>query len=305
MCPMDIREGEAEPPPRINRLLENLTVPKPNPKTGGWILTAAVALLISAGINRPTTAIAEPDTAAVARLTSIIIDEGDSERARSAAEVLQTKLKERHDIDLEIELWVDIERGQASDQNCIFVGRTAAIKAGMIAEDELAEVKHDGYVIRSADGRIALAGYNGRGTMYAAYRLLEHLGLKIYGDGNRGTFAEVRSDPKPIDDMNIVDKPAFDYRSAAGPWFSKSSVGDVGTTDGRGATVLNPELFTPGRDTAIDGWQSGQHSATYLVPPALHYDEHPEYFALRQGKRISDDTRLIRFNLCLSNPDVG
>lgn len=46
-------------------------------------------------------------------------------------------------------------------------------------------------------------------------------------------------------------------------------------------------------------WGFWCHSFYTLCPPEKYFDEHPEYFALYQGKRIRDKSQL-----CLSNPDV-
>ena len=35
------------------------------------------------------------------------------------------------------------------------------------------------------------------------------------------------------------------------------------------------------------GWLGGDHTAPYLVPRDLYYRDHPEYFAVRNGKRIA------------------
>jgi len=61
---------------------------------------------------------------------------------------------------------------------------------------------------------------------------------------------------------------------------------------------LDPEIFKGGTL-----WLD--HSAGYMVPKYLYYDEHPEYYAKRlNGKRIPKSTRDSYIHLCMSNPHV-
>ena len=143
---------------------------KPQPTYGHrWIAAMqgrvwALAVIL---FSQAITGTASDTDAAVQSLKTIVLDDSSSALDRAAAEALQVKLKERHALVLKIVRWSETAHGPASHPDCIFVGRTAAVKAGMIANDELDAVKYDGYVLRAANGRIALAGYGGRGTMYA------------------------------------------------------------------------------------------------------------------------------------------
>ena len=48
-----------------------------------------------------------------------------------------------------------------------------------------------------------------------------------------------------------------------------------------------------------ENWGFWCHSFYTLCPPEEYFDEHPEYFALNEGKRVGENAQL-----CLSNPDV-
>ena len=48
-----------------------------------------------------------------------------------------------------------------------------------------------------------------------------------------------------------------------------------------------------------ENWGFWCHSFYTLCPPEEYFDEHPEYFALYEGKRVGENAQL-----CLSNPDV-
>ena len=54
--------------------------------------------------------------------------------------------------------------------------------------------------------------------------------------------------------------------------------------------------------------ESGHHSFDYYLPLAKYGKDHPEYFAMRDGKRIEfdekDNTLFLSKQLCVTNPDV-
>jgi len=177
--------------------------------------------------------------------------------------------------------------------NVVLVGRTAALQTRMTSKSELDKVKYDGYVVRVDGGRIAVAGFADRGTVYGAYGLLRELGYRFYAYGCERI-------PKPetsvIPDLRVSNKPFFGYRSGI-RWELGESAYAIGDPR-RGA---NPELFTS--ETGSTLWID--HTAGYFVPKLLYYDEHPEYYAMRwNGERIPKKTRDSYIHLCLSNPDV-
>lgn len=53
------------------------------------------------------------------------------------------------------------------------------------------------------------------------------------------------------------------------------------------------------------GWGTWCHSYLSFVDPDEYFDEHPEYFAMKNGKRIRQDPESgLETQLCLSNPEV-
>jgi len=99
----------------------------------------------------------------------------------------------------------------------IFVGRRMAVRSGMISDKELSVVKFDGFAIRGSGNRIALAGYAPQGTIYAAYALLRHVGLKLYPWRHFGAV-EVHQPleggrPAPF---TVASKPFFSRRDLLG-----------------------------------------------------------------------------------------
>lgn len=154
----------------------------------------------------------------------------------------------------------------------------------MVTEQDLAKAVPGGHVMKCRGDRIAIAGPNIHCTQYGVQAFLERLGVKFY---ERHSYVRP-SDLKTIDAFQVIDKPAMVYRNF--------------TTRNEWAacrTALEPEV-----QKEADLWID--HSAGYLMPKKLYYDEHPEYFAmLKNGKRIpKDQFTYHRTALCLSNPEV-
>jgi hypothetical protein len=225
------------------------------------------------------------------QLRAILTGRPPAELERKAADILKASLKRFYGVEIPVN--PEGMKPSKDVSNVVLVGKQAAVASGMVTEDELAKVKHDGYVIRAENGKVALAGYRDRGTVYAAYGLLERLGYRFYAPG-----CESLPDPKNpvIPDFQTASKPFLGFRSG-GSWEHRESIGDVGDPR-QGA---NPELFTEQSGSTL--WID--HTAGYLVPRALYYEKNPEYFALRwNGERIPKTTRDSYIHLCLSNPDV-
>ena len=73
---------------------------------------------------------------------------------------------------------VELHRGEPGGAPVrILVGAWARQETGGLPVDE---VRDDGFVLEAAPERIALAGANDRGTLYAAYELIERLGARWY-----------------------------------------------------------------------------------------------------------------------------
>ena len=178
-------------------------------------------------------------------------------------------------------------------------GQGGSVASGIISAEELEAVKHDGYVLRGRDGRIALAGFKPQGTIYGAYALLRRLGLEMYPW--HGTRGGVSGDHAleillPLNDgllqaFEVSDKPFFEHRDAfghldGGRW--GATIRQYALSDPQ--TAANQDLF--GRDrkpgytklklvgkAAEADYVAWDHVAGYLVPRDLYYETHPEYFA--------------------------
>jgi len=157
---------------------------------------------------------------------------------------------------------------------------------------DIAGLGDEGFVIRTVAGSgkrpdVVIAGGGKRGTLYGVYTWLHRLGFRWY-------TTEITRPPEgkrleaPVVNERIV--PPFMYRvpyisEAFDPdWSARNRVHSGGdpADEKRGGKV---EIL-------------GSHTFDRLIPPEL-YREHPEYFPLIGGKRVTGYVQR-----CLSNPEV-
>lgn len=177
------------------------------------------------------------------------------------------------------------------DGAVIWVGPTsAAAQAGLLAGEMGPEEWH----IRSAGGDLMVVGGRPRGTLYAAYHLLEDLvGVRWWSPWEEDVprRAELRLGP-----VELAGRPAFRYR-------------DIYMLYGHdgGRFAARRRLNRDG-DRPIAAEYGGSltygppyHVHTFFMcfPPEQHFDEHPEWYSLIDGRRVGDRTQL-----CLTNPEL-
>lgn len=171
-----------------------------------------------------------------------------------------------------------------ADRKGIFIGLAASRAAGLITDIEIAEATPGGYVIKCTPDHIAIAGPHIYATSYGVNGFFEKQGALFYERVSRIPKME-----PTFPAFELVTKPKILFRNYS------TRIEWAECRKG-----LNPELFAEDSDLWID------HSAGYLIPKKLFYDEHPEYFAmLKNGERIPKNSFTDhRTPLCLSNPDV-
>jgi hypothetical protein len=146
----------------------------------------------------------------------------------------------------------------------------------------LNDLQEDGFALKTNGSRLIIAGGNEKGTLYGVYTFLEnYLGLRMYSPQVKIVPEQKRIVLGKIDDVQV---PAIKFR----------------TTHYR--VTWDPEYLDWHKlDHDEQGerpdWGLWVHTYHTLVPPAVHYQEHPEYYALVKGKRIPTQ-------LCLTNPEV-
>ncbi len=144
------------------------------------------------------------------------------------------------------------------------------------------ELGEDGFVIKTDSLRLIIAGGNKKGTLYGVYSFLEkYLGCRMY-------TPEVKIIPKQETILlgKIGDKeiPVIKFRS----------IHYNGTWD---AEYVDWHKLSHDEHGERKNWGSWVHTFNSLVPPEIYFKDHPEYYSLREGKRLPTQ-------LCLTNPDV-
>lgn len=142
-----------------------------------------------------------------------------------------------------------------------------------------ANIRNDGYIIAVNGQNIIITGQGEKGSLYGVYSFIEHF------LGCRKWTAGVAFVPK----VNMLNIPA-DTRIVENPVFEFRQVYFPASTEQEFIDWHKLHRFS-------DSWGLWAHSFDNLVPPAKYFKEHPEYYALVNGKRSSTQ-------LCLSNDTV-
>ncbi|HVU64406.1 MAG TPA: DUF4838 domain-containing protein [Phycisphaerales bacterium] len=151
-----------------------------------------------------------------------------------------------------------------------------------------AKLGDDGFILRTEDGRVVIAGPGPRGTMYGCSAFLESLGMRWLSP--RVTITPHQA-TITVPAMDRTEIPAFEYRE---PYFTEALDADWAARNRINGNFEHLDASTGGRIA----YSIFVHSMDELVPQALHKD-HPEYFPLINGKRESGYVQR-----CLTNPDV-
>lgn len=144
------------------------------------------------------------------------------------------------------------------------------------------------YDLRSDGRTVTIRGGMPRGVMYGCMSLLED----VYGCRwfNRRVSYFPKHRAVAVPPIHLHGKPAFEYREVSfneafdGAWalHNRMNGSSMALTDEMGGKVIYGRFV---------------HTSDELVPPGTYFGAHPEYYALRDGKRNPDQ-------LELTNPDV-
>lgn len=202
----------------------------------------------------------------------------------TAARELQKYIKQVSNVTL------PIAEPSAAGTHSIFIGQTAQIASdlGGLNFDTL---RRDEIILKTLGSNLYLTGDAPRGTLYAVYELLEkELGIRFWSY-DAETIPQTSSITLP--EMDIRYAPTLFCRDAyydiirANPAFAakRRNNGQV--------IILPPEW---GGSVVIDGWC---HTFERYLPSKVYYEKHPEWYAERDGKRLSGYVQL-----CLTNPEM-
>ncbi|CAN5552666.1 DUF4838 domain-containing protein [soil metagenome] len=206
----------------------------------------------------------------------IIIPAAASPHERKASQVLQDYLLQISGTALPI---ITADKGISPYE--IVLGqneRLDELKLGI----NLNDLKEDGFLIKTDSLRLIIAGGNEKGTLYGVYSFLEnYLGCRMYSPRVKIIPEQQQIILGKIEDQQV---PAIGFR----------------TTHYR--VSWHPEYIDWHKlDHDEKGerpdWGMWVHTFNELVPPEAFFEDHPEYYAMVDGKRIPTQ-------LCLTNPEV-
>ena len=143
----------------------------------------------------------------------------------------------------------------------------------------------DGFAIKTSGPNLVIAGGRARGTMYGVFTFLEEvLGCRYY---TPYAISIPKKETVSVTRLDITQKPDFEYRevgfTAAGnpDWAAWNKVFIDKDKDRGGQAVFSPRWV---------------HTFADILPAGKYFADHPEYYALVEGKRGGQ--------MCLTNPDV-
>lgn len=219
---------------------------------------------------------------------SIVVDPAAGESVQYAACELQHWIGEVSGATLPI---VGIDEGQPGRR--LVVGYNP-VTVELKADAKEPEPSDDSFTWCNAGGDILLWGGAKRGSLYAVYSFLEEeLGVRWYSSAvsvapktKKYAFTELSHSESPSikvrDDLyyDVINHPDFSGK------------------------LRNNHVPLAGRDGKVIPFSSerfwGVHTFDMMVPKAVYFDKHPEYYSLRDGKRVKEGYT----QLCLSNPEV-
>ncbi|HIE52955.1 MAG TPA: DUF4838 domain-containing protein [Armatimonadetes bacterium] len=209
---------------------------------------------------------------------AVIVDGGTPEGCTSAAQELAHYLQRLSGAKIPVQ-----KEPAPGRVNLYLGGRRAFAQAG--TTPEALNLGRDGFLLRTVEDGLVLAGGRNLSTLYAVYSFLEDLGCRWYFPGELGEVVPHRR-TIPLPEVNRVERPAFRLR-----WIGR---GEWGRRNRQNVGTGEPDEFQV-------KWFV--HTYQQLVPGRKLFKAHPEYFAL-VGSARRDPRRPGRVNLCTSNPEV-
>jgi hypothetical protein len=213
---------------------------------------------------------------------SIVLPDSPTAVESTAAKELKAHLDEITGADFTI-----VNESNANNRKPQFlVGNSRRAKA-LLPQVDADKLPYDGIVIKTAGKNLVLLGHPQRGTLYAVNTLLEDAaGVRWW------TSTESSIPKKPtleIPALNIEYAPQLIYREA---YYRDAFDG-----------IFASRMKCNGHMIKTTPEYGGHHRFLYfahsfypLIPPKKYFDEHPEWYSLVGGQRVSSSAQL-----CLTN----
>ncbi|MDR3717384.1 MAG: DUF4838 domain-containing protein [Bryobacteraceae bacterium] len=214
---------------------------------------------------------------------SICVSSSASPSEQRGAQELQRFLEEMSGARLPI-----VTDASQPQGDLILVGDSSVLQ-GLHAGIAFDKLGAEGFALKIAGRHLIVAGGKQRGTMYGVYTLLDKLGCRWFTP----QISHIPHQPTiRIDALDETQIPAFEYRE---PYFTEAFDKDWAARNRTNGNFARLDASTGGKML----YYPFVHSAYELLPPDKYFKDHPEYYALIDGKRRSGQGQL-----CLTNPDV-
>src|SRR5690606_25447909 len=206
----------------------------------------------------------------------IVLPSAPSEPEKEAAEVLRRYLLQISSAAFPV---VGVQEGYSRYE--IVLGQNERLDELQTTVD-FNSLGDDGFIIRTDSLRLLIAAGPGKGTLYGVYTFLEkYLGCRMFSPSVKLIPEQKRIELPAIDDKQV---PPIKFRTT-----------HYRVTWDR--EYANWHKLDHAETGERPDWGMWVHTFAALVPPDVYAKEHPEYYALVDGKRIPTQ-------LCLTNPDV-
>lgn len=211
---------------------------------------------------------------------SIVVDVNASESEKTAALELQKYLFEISGAKFPIVHDIDF------CGRCIFIGCNPKVQR---MPEEITSDDDESFSYKSIGDNIVIVGGRNRGTMYGVFSFLENeLGVRWY----TSDYTKIPKRKKyNFSSISKVDRPAIMYRY---PMYHICSFDAAWSAHNKCNFNWNAERNSYGGRVAC----KGVHTIGQYLSKDEYWNSHPEYFALKNGKRIKNGQR------CLSNKNV-
>ncbi|HCN09579.1 MAG TPA: hypothetical protein DIT01_16745 [Lentisphaeria bacterium] len=262
------------------------------------IVVSLMAAVVAQSLHAAPLTIVEDGRARAA----IVVEAGEP-KAMKAGQALQTYVEKMSGARLAL-----IEEGQAVPGDVpvrLLVGHTqAARKLGVeipsgydttIRPDIFEE---EGYALKTVGRDLVIGGNNDgyyKGTLYAAYALLERLGCRWYFPDEWGEVVP-KAKTITVPELDVVSRPDFPVRNVnPSGWVPMPGNERELYTEWGEKNGFNFHRFYP---------QTGDGLIGYLAPPLEYFETNPEFFAMNeQGERYHSEQPRVTM-LCLSSPGL-
>ncbi|NUQ61286.1 MAG: DUF4838 domain-containing protein [Pirellulales bacterium] len=145
--------------------------------------------------------------------------------------------------------------------------------------------KPERIAVRSDADGLLICGGGDRGTRYAVYRFLEHLGCRWLAPGEENEVVPRRA-RLAVGPVHLDAEPAFAWRLFNG---SRPELEDWGMKLGMNGFFSPESAATNGGAVYYPSACRGVHAYVQIMPPEKYFAAHPEWYPMIGGKRVPSE----------------